>query len=528
LYAGGVTSTRHALSAEETRFLQRRVALFGLVGTVLAGIALLLSIAQSAAEPGPLLAPSHALHVLGMLGPFAAWIVARKRAWSARFLQGLEAGATLACAVFLHLMSMRFEMVSRPDLLAALVTMQIVVTRAIFIPSTGRRTAVISSIAAAPLFAVAFTVHRSFAASSVTLKPGLLELEISALTWAVLSVVPAALTSRVIYGLRREVRHAQELGQYTLLQKLGEGGMGQVFRARHAMLRRPTAVKLLHSSSQEELARFEREVQLTAQLTHPNTVTVFDYGRTPDGIFYYAMELLDGADLQKVVDHHGPMPAGRVIHVLAQVAAALSEAHAVGLIHRDIKPANIILCVRGTEYDVAKVVDFGLVKSVTPSLEDASVSSPGLAVGTPLYMAPETLRAPQAADIRTDLYSLGAVGHFLLTGRPVFEGRSPVAVLSDHLHKQPERPSVRLGAPVPHDLEELILECLAKTPSERPRDASIVRQRLLACAGAEPWTEHDARAWWSSRGVTIASKHEPVSSSAKTIAVDFGERTAAP
>lgn len=515
-------------SEDERAFLQRRVALFGLVGTTLVALTLGLSIAQSASEPGPVFALAHALHALGLVGPLAAWLLARGRPRSVRFVQTVEAAGTMSCALCFHAMTMRFPAVSRPDLVSALATTQIVVTRAIIIPSTALRTAILSTLMALPIFAVAYVTYESFQAGTFGVKRGWLDLEITALIWASLATVTATLTSRVIYGLRRKVRHAQELGQYTLLQKLGEGGMGQVFRARHAMLRRPTAVKLLHSTSPEDLARFEREVQLTAQLTHPNTVTVFDYGRTPDGVFYYAMELLDGADLQKLVDHFGPMPPRRVIHVLAQVAAALAEAHAVGLIHRDIKPANVILCTRGTTCDVAKVVDFGLVKNLGPAAGDGVISAPDLTVGTPLYMAPETLSSPLEADTRTDLYSLGAVGYFLLTGSPVFVGASIADILAAHLRAKPIPPSTRLGRPVPRDLEEVILACLAKSPADRPPGALPLRDRLLACADAGGWTEAEARAWWAASGIERLGYQEPVSSTAKTIAVALDQRASSP
>ena len=517
--------TTRELATEDEVFLQRRVSFFGLVGAVLTSVALVLSIAQSASEPGDILAPAHGIHALGIVGPLAAWVLTRGAQRSRRFVRLVEAVAVLSCAFCLHVMTMRFPAVSRPDLVAALITTQLVMTRAVIIPSTALRTALLSTITALPLFFVAIVLHGKFETSGYNVSRSLLDLEITALTWAFLAVATATVTSRVIYGLRREVRHAQELGQYTLLEKLGEGGMGQVFRARHAMLRRSTAVKLLHSSSPEELARFEREVQLTAQLAHPNTVTVFDYGRTPDGVFYYAMELLDGADLQKIVERFGPMPAGRVIHVLAQVAAALADAHGVGLIHRDIKPANIILCMRGATCDVAKVVDFGLVKTMKAPLDAGDGSSPDLVMGTPLYMAPETFTDPASVDGRTDIYAVGAVGYFLLTGTPVFASSSVVAVVTAHLRTRPEPPSARLGSAVPPDLEALLLACLAKRPAERPADAQTLRDRLLACEDAGRWTELDASAWWRTSGVRSLVEQETISSTAQTIAVDLEQRT---
>jgi len=305
----------------------------------------------------------------------------------------------------------------------------------------------------------------------------------------------ATLASQVIYGLREQVREARRLGQYTLEQKLGEGGMGVVYRARHAMLRRPTAIKLLppEKAGAAALERFEREVQLTARLSHPNTVAVFDYGRTPDGVFYYAMEYLDGADLHTLVREDGPQPPARVVHVLRQVASALAEAHGIGLIHRDVKPENIILCERGGIPDVAKVVDFGLVRDLEHA---SSLSRAEVVQGTPLYLSPEAIRAPEQVDGRSDLYALAAVGYFMLCGQHVFTGATLVEVCAHHLHTQPAAPSERVGRPLPAALEALLLECLDKNPARRPASASVLVARLASLAQDHPWSDADARAWW--------------------------------
>jgi serine/threonine-protein kinase len=436
----------------------------------------------------------------------------------------MDGAMVLASTGCLGLMSTQFPAFTRPDLLAALIDAQVVGMRAVLVPSTARRTLLLSVIAQLPLFAIALVTQRELVATGADANGQLtvLELEVGALMWILTNTGVATAASSVIYGLRRQVRKAMELGQYTLLEKLGEGGMGQVFRARHAMLRRPTAVKLLHTDTDQDLARFEREVQLTAQLTHPNTITVFDYGKTPDGVFYYAMELLDGADLQKIVTTSGPMPVARVVHVLGQVADALAEAHAIGLIHRDIKPANIILCSRGTMRDVAKVVDFGLVKS-TKKDADVAVSAANTVLGTPLYMAPESIRSPEDVDARTDVYALGAVGYFLLTATPVFTGTSLVAILGDHLHAKPIPPSTRSGKAIDPDLEELLLSCLAKSPDDRPATALVLRDRLRGCAAAGTWTEADAIAAWKDQ--SHESERGVVSATAATIAVDLDQRS---
>jgi serine/threonine-protein kinase len=309
-------------------------------------------------------------------------------------------------------------------------------------------------------------------------------------------VTVSTVTSWVIYGLRERVREAVQLGQYRLGERLGMGGMGEVYKASHAMLRRPTAVKLLppEKTGEQNLQRFEREVQLTSQLTHPNTVSIYDYGRTPSGVFYYAMEYLDGLDLEQLVRQDGAQAPARVVHVLRQVCGSLAEAHAVGLIHRDVKPANIILCERGGEPDVAKVVDFGLVKDLLAA--DPAVSSAGAIAGTPLYLSPEAISAPELVGPRSDLYALGAVGYHLLTGTHVFESPNLIEVCSHHLHSVPVSPSLRVGRTLAPQLEAVILACLEKDPERRPRDAAALDRALEACADAGVWDREEAKRWW--------------------------------
>lgn len=310
--------------------------------------------------------------------------------------------------------------------------------------------------------------------------------------------VATAIVSRVIYGLQERVREAMQLGNYHLREKLGEGGMGEVYLADHALLKRPTAVKLLppEKVGERAIARFEREVRQLARLTHPNTVSIFDFGRTPGGIFYYAMEYLDGLDLEELVELEGPQPPGRVAHILSQVSRALAEAHDVGLIHRDVKPANVMLCHRGGMADVAKVVDFGLVKDLSGSTQ---LSHGDVINGTPLFMAPESLTSPDSVDGRTDLYALGAVGYFLLTGEYVFDGATMVEVCSHHLHSEPIPPSAK--ASVPGDLEAIILRCLAKKPEARFQDARSLHEALRAVENV--WTEAEAEGWWRDHAAAV-------------------------
>ena len=289
-----------------------------------------------------------------------------------------------------------------------------------------------------------------------------------------------------------------QLGPYTLEAKIGEGGMGDVFRGHHAMLRRKSAIKTLKPDQidKEALLRFEQEVQLTSQLRHPNTVAVYDYGRTDDGTFYYAMEYLTGAPLDAIVTATGPFEEGRTIHVLAQACGSLTEAHGIRLIHRDIKPTNIVLCVRGGIYDWAKVLDFGLVKDVGGEDLDKLSSRAGYLLGTPRYMAPEGLVSEYRHDGRQDIYAIGCVAYYLLTGTHVFRGEEDREILLQHVKDKPEPPSQRAGRAIDPALEQLVLHCLEKRPEKRPPTAGAVAHALAQCPSAGSWTAKDAQAWW--------------------------------
>jgi serine/threonine protein kinase len=241
------------------------------------------------------------------------------------------------------------------------------------------------------------------------------------------------------------------------------------------------------------IARFEREVQITCQLNHPSTVAIYDYGRTPEGVFYYAMEYLDGIDLQVLVDRYGPQPEGRVIRILKAICGSLYEAHTLGLVHRDIKPANVMLNRRGGEPDVVKVLDFGLVKALDEAKQ--ARQSGGLA-GTPLYMSPEAIQSPGTVDARSDLYAVGAVGYFLLTGKPVFQAGSLVELCQHHVVSLPDPPSQRLGRTVSAELESALLACLEKNPAKRPQTARDLAALLDRAPTAASWSLAEADAWW--------------------------------
>jgi hypothetical protein len=344
-----------------------------------------------------------------------------------------------------------------------------------------------------------------------------------------LGALALALSSRQIYGLQKDVARAHRLGQYTLEDKIGEGGMGAVYRARHTFLRRPTAIKLIRSqvASADALARFEREVQLTSALTNPNTIAVYDYGRTEDGIFYYAMEYLPGIPLDRLIKDDGPQPEARVVHLVKQMCASLAEAHKVGLVHRDVKPANMMLCERGGLYDVVKVLDFGLVKEI--ATDDAGLTAAHHIVGTPLYMAPEAINGSSTVDARSDVYAVGGVAYALITGHPVFSGKSGVDIIGHHLHSIPLPPSEKLGLAVDPFLERLILRCLSKSPEDRPADAGALLAQIEEGWTGGIWTQAQARTWWEATGAPMLEARrdtEAAASRGPNLEVDFDSRVA--
>ncbi|MGD9720512.1 MAG: serine/threonine protein kinase [Pirellulales bacterium] len=318
-------------------------------------------------------------------------------------------------------------------------------------------------------------------------------LAVAALTLLAFTLLAGRLEKRV----REAVLAAGKLGQYKLETKIGEGGMGAVYRASHALLRRPTAVKLLEPSRTTDvaIARFEREVQLTSQLNHPNTITIYDYGRTDEGVFYYAMEFLDGYSLQSVVEGFGPQPDGRVIQILLQVCGSLLEAHTMGLIHRDIKPANIMLTRRGGVNDFVKLLDFGLVKATDNRLQ-TQLTAVNSITGTPLYLPPECIQDPDSADARSDLYSLGGVGYFLLTGRPPFEAATVLEIIRRQVEETPKLPSDVVSQPMAPALVSALMACLEKSPDKRPQSAAQLADILVDIAPSQPWTIGDSRRWW--------------------------------
>jgi serine/threonine-protein kinase len=307
-----------------------------------------------------------------------------------------------------------------------------------------------------------------------------------------------------MWRMEKAVEKARDLGSYQLVSLIGTGGMGEVWRARHRMLARDAAIKVIRADlmmlqpgyeSDITRKRFGQEAQAIASLQSPHTVYLHDFGRSKDGSFYYVMELLDGISLQLLVDKFGPQPASRVIHILRQVCDSLEEAHRRGLIHRDIKPSNIFVCTVGIEYDYLKVLDFGLVKNVSRK-ETLNLTATGVTAGTPAYMAPEVAMGEECIDGRVDIYGLGCVAYFLLTGSPVFDEKTATATTMAHVQKTPAPPSERCELPIPPALETLILRCLAKRPDQRPQSALELKRLLGAISNVPEWTQESAERWW--------------------------------
>jgi serine/threonine-protein kinase len=382
----------------------------------------------------------------------------------------------------------------------------LIFTYGMFIPNTWRRAAwVIGAMALAPILLLAGMMWSYPQVAAVMTTIGVVQQVLVLLVAAVASIFG----THLINALRHEVFEAKQLGQYRLIKLLGAGGMGEVYLAEHRMLKRPCAIKLIHperAGDPHVLARFEREVRMTARLSHWNTIEIYDYGRTDDGTFFYVMEYLPGLSLEDVLQRHGALPATRVVHLLRQTCHGLREAHAIGLIHRDIKPGNVFAAQRGGLYDVAKLLDFGLVKPVTEA-PAARLTQEGAISGTPLFMSPEQARGLHDLDARSDIYSLGAVAYALLTGRPPFGGTNPMDVMIAHARDEVVPPS-KHQADVPADLERVILRCLAKNPEDRFQDAESLEQALADCAAADQWTQWQAALWWQEKDPTAVTPQE--------------------
>jgi len=373
---------------------------------------------------------------------------------------------------------------------------------AVFVPNTWQRASVVLGLmAVAPIATMAF----AYATSPQVAQ--LLDTETFGGAWTE-NFLFMSLTSligvvgvRTIGSLRQEAFAARQLGQYRLKQKLGSGGMGEVYLAEHEMMKRPCAIKIIRpekAGDSQVIARFEREVRSTAKLSHWNSIDIYDYGKTADGTFYYVMEFLPGHNVGELVNDYGPMPESRLVYLMKQVCDALAEAHNYGLIHRDIKPANIFCAYRGGQCDVAKILDFGLAKPISQTT-DSQLTQEGSITGSPLYMSPEQAGGGEEMDARSDIYSLGALMYFLSTGKAPFEYKQPLKVLIAHASETP-RPPRELNDSISSELEEIILRCLEKQAEDRFQDVLTLKAQLEGLVGARGWTSQQATEWWDNYG----------------------------
>ena len=374
--------------------------------------------------------------------------------------------------------------------------LMLIVAYAIFIPNTWQRAAlVMGTIASWP---VLLTLALAWLDAPTRAALGRYSLVVSELFLAMAIATSACVLGvHTIGTLRREAFRARQLGQYRLRSLLGRGGMGEVYLAEHQLMKRPCAIKIIRpekAGDPQILARFEREVHAIARLSHWNSVDIYDYGRADDGTFYYVMEYLPGIGLQELVQHFGPLPPQRVIYLLRQTSEALREAHDLGLVHRDIKPGNIFVAQRGGFYDVVKLLDFGLAKPAA-DLPANPLTQEGVITGSPYYMSPEQATGDRDPDARSDIYSLGAVAYYLLTGRPPFDHDKPIKVLISHAHHDPAPPS-EFQPGIPEDLEQVVLRCLAKDPAERYQSAMNLAAALDSCQCAGEWSADMADRWW--------------------------------
>jgi serine/threonine-protein kinase len=511
---GAIRWQSHDFESEWTRLLQSRVRLLLTFVTAMASVLYLTNVAvallsrgsawDSLAEERPLL-----------IGCLVGWVMTAVLWGRPMPRRGLEAlDALVLYLLFAHAL-VDYHLGYRDGGERAVPYLALwIVLRAVVVPSRPLRTVLVSLPGPLAVLGVQW-LHATWGDPVPSKHPDWASAPVLGSRWwsvvvwdqvyLAVAVAVAALSSSVSFSLRRKVHEARQLDRYEIEERIGAGAMGEVYRARHALMRRPVAIKFIRAeiAGERTIRRFEQEVRRTSRLTHPNTIAVYDYGQTEDGVYYYAMEMLEGSDLERLVRRTGPMPTRRAIHVLTQACGALQEAHAKGIIHRDVKPANLMLCEHGLERDVVKVMDFGLARD----LGEPGASSTGEIQGNAETMSPEVLRGEEPGPA-ADLYGLAAVGCFLTTGRPIFDARTIAEFLTKHLQEEPVRPSARVPG-FPRDLEDVLLRSLSKQPSKRHPSAAAFREDLLRCAGAGTWTQSEATAWWDRNGAALASDAPP-------------------
>jgi serine/threonine-protein kinase len=491
-------------------FIQQRIALFAkvLVAITFAfrAVGLVLGLVFHLPLFGYSTGQQSVANLAGLVSLTLVWLIARRGRLTLRAMAALDAAALItSCTAWAFLISQPF---GDSIYFAVISLIMTILARAIIVPSTATRTLLLSLAACAPTVLLMWLGLRAellSAADPLTAFGPWLAVINQSLLLAVV-VWMATIASRIIYDLRRSVREANELGQYALEEKLGAGGMGEVWRARHRFLVRAAAIKLIRADlltknptgAEQLLRRFEREALATAALRSPHTVQLYDFGEAEDGTLFYVMELLLGVDLEKLVTRFGPLPAERVVYILKQVCHSLEEAHRNGLTHRDIKPANIFVSSIGSEPDFVKVLDFGLVRFHPEDGVGGDVkrTAEGRVGGTPAYIAPEIVLGEGSYDHRVDIYAVGCVAYWLLTGKLVFEGESVMKVLIAHASVEPPWPHTRTSAPIPLELEQIVMACLQKDPAQRPSSAAALAEQLSAVELVEQWTHERAEAWW--------------------------------
>ncbi len=500
------------------QFIQKRIALFALIVGAIGYAYLFVGMGIVVAAGMPLSfmfsQPGTIAHVSALAFISAIWLVCRRGHYSLTALELLDVGAVFGlCAAWSVFVDAQIPESIHTGVISYTLT---VLARAIVVPSSAGRTLRVTVLAEIPLLVTGgIWVEKRLGLPLSPMESPIVTAVYQILT--LLSVLAiATITSRVIYELRQKVREANELGPYVLEEKLGAGGMGEVWRARHRFLVRSAAVKLIRpeplfsgrADPEVLFRRFEREARATAALRSPHTVQLYDFGQAEDGTLYYVMELLVGVDLEKLVSKFGPIPAERAIHILKQICHSLGEAHQNGLTHRDVKPANVFISGIGTELDFVKVLDFGLVRvqNERPGPDQVKLTAEGPVGGTPAYVAPEVALGEATYDHRVDIYAVGCIGYWLLTGKLVFEATTPMKMLVEHARTPAPRPSTRTELPIPPELEQIIMDCLEKDPARRPGTGSELAQRLSAVPVAQQWTAERAERWWHTHLPALAQE----------------------